>query len=204
MDPPSRRALDLGDSRAGNRFDSAAGTYGVLYFSTTLEGCFGETLNRYRKDPKLAFLEDDDATFMNPGQVPSDWRSRRTAVRARVGPNAETDRFLDVEDPGTIQRLARVLGPLIMVLGYEDIDIGLLRGPDRRVTRMISQWAWHQEDESGRPMFAGVRYLSRSNSKWECWAVFDDIELEEIERQPVLRSTPGLSVVELMYDLRVY
>lgn len=32
----------------GNRFDSPAGTYRTLYFSTTLAGCYGETLARFR------------------------------------------------------------------------------------------------------------------------------------------------------------
>lgn len=204
LKPPDRRSLDLGDSRAGNRFDSASGSYGVLYFSSSLEGCFGETLNRYRKDPSLAFIDDDEAKFMNRGHVPADWRQRRTAVRVQIDEDAPTDRFLDVDDPATIQIMAEAFRPAVMIMGYEDIDAGLLRGPDRRVTRLISQWAWHQEDADGRPMFAGIRYLSRSNSRWECWAVFDDIPLDEVERQPILLSTDGLKEVERLYDLRVY
>ncbi|MDQ6773457.1 MAG: RES family NAD+ phosphorylase [Candidatus Dormibacteraeota bacterium] len=67
--PPPRGAADLGDTKAGNRFDSLTGAFGVLYFGTNLEVCFGETLSRYRTDPKLAFIEDEwrERNFMPRG-----------------------------------------------------------------------------------------------------------------------------------------
>ena len=39
--------------RGSNRFDSISGSYGTLYFGTTLEVCFAETLARLR--PKAIF-----------------------------------------------------------------------------------------------------------------------------------------------------
>jgi len=45
---------------------------------------------------------------------------------------------------------------------------------------------------------------SGSNSDWECWAVFDDIAIAELERHPILRSSPGLEEVKKLYDLEVF
>jgi hypothetical protein len=75
-------AVDLADTRAGNRFDSFLGNYSVLYFGASLEVCFGETLNRYRRDPALAFIDDEweKLGFMPRGTVPADWRHRRTSA----------------------------------------------------------------------------------------------------------------------------
>ncbi len=65
--------LDPGllESRAtGNRFDSPTGDYRVCYFATTLDGCFGETLSRFRPDPGLSSIADEEE-FMALGEVPA-------------------------------------------------------------------------------------------------------------------------------------
>lgn len=54
--PPSY----LDQAQLGNRFDSATGSYRVLYFSTTLQGCYGETLARFRPDPRLEDVVGDE------------------------------------------------------------------------------------------------------------------------------------------------
>ncbi|MGI8807704.1 MAG: RES family NAD+ phosphorylase [Acidimicrobiales bacterium] len=194
---------DLGDSRVGNRFDSLTGAFRVLYFGTDLEACFGETLSRFRADPKLAFIDEEwEANrFMARGAVPKDWRMRRTAVRVLI----KTDRrFLDVEALGTRKRLQRLLGPVLALFEVEDLDVAAIRGPDRRVTRLIAEWAWRQVDERGERAFAGLRYLSRIETGWECWAVFDDVDIEELERHPILETTPELLTVAEAYGLRVF
>ena len=106
---PEREVMDMGDSRAGNRFDTVTGQYTVLYFGSTLEGCFGETLNRYRKDPKLAFIDDEweELSFMPRGSVPRDWRERRTAVRVTTEGGLP---FFNVEHPWNLTLLQRELG----------------------------------------------------------------------------------------------
>jgi hypothetical protein len=43
-----------GKPNTGNRFDSPTGAYGVRYFASDLDGCYGETLARFRADKKLA------------------------------------------------------------------------------------------------------------------------------------------------------
>ncbi len=201
--PPPRGGADLGDTRAGNRFDSLTGSYGVLYFGSTLQACLGETLGRYRSDPKLTFIEDEWArrNFMARGSVPQDWRIRRTAVRVTV----QTARaFLDVEGLRTRRALQAVLGPVLKMFDVDDLDVGAIRGRDRRVTRLVSEWAWRESDADGRPLFAGIRYLSRIETAWECWAVFDDEEIVELERHPILRTTPELVEVAECYGLTVF
>jgi hypothetical protein len=47
-------------SSGGNRFDPQSYDYGVLYFGTTLQACFAETLTRFRPTIKLLALVEDE------------------------------------------------------------------------------------------------------------------------------------------------
>ena len=42
-------------------------------------------------------------------------------------------------------------------------------------------------------------YVSWIDKAWECWAVFDDVEIEELERHPILETTPELLTVAESY-----
>lgn len=204
-DPVPRSLLDK--PGLGNRFDSPSGTYRTLYFSTTLAGCYGETLARFRPDPALAGVIGDEWSslgFMRIGDVPADWRQRRMAVQVRFhqdGLFAHGVRFLDVESLETREVLRRELGAVLAFYGLEDLDVATVRGGDRRITRLIGQWAYEQADDQGRPQFAGIRYLSRLNTKWECWAAFDDVSIEEMNRRPILATDPALRTVCKTYSL---
>jgi len=168
-----------------------------------LEACFGETLNRYRKDPALAFLNDEWETlgFMAQGSVPADWRTRRTIVQVTLDADAK---FFDIESPANHLLIEQELGSLLTILGVDRVDVAVLRGADRRVTRFVSEWIWGQTDMSGDPLFDGIRYLSRSNTDWECWAVYDDVVIAESERLPILKDNVDLLNVASLYDLRVF
>lgn len=87
-----------------------------------------------------------------------------TNRRARWFPSADRFpagvRFLDVEAPETREGLRHELASILAFYGYDDLDVAVVRGADRRITRWIGQWAYDQSDERGNPMFAGVRYLS--------------------------------------------
>lgn len=197
----------LGGSRTGNRFDSSTADYGVLYFSTTLEGCFGETLARLRPGTHLmAIIADEwhEMDFMEVGAVPADWRNRRSGVRVRL--NDPDALFVDVEALQTHQHLRAELALGLASLGYDDLDVALLRGPDRRVTRLVSEWAWRQtpSPDDPTPVYAGIRYLSRLSNNWECWAVFDDAEFDVCETRPIRRDMPSLKVVAESYGLTVH
>lgn len=201
---PPRGALHLADAGSGNRFDSLTGSYSVLYFGTVLQACFGETLSRFRPNPRLTELGIDEdwknLGYMRVGQVPAEWRTRRTAIRCAL-PEVI---FLDIESPDTLAVLQKELGPALAMMGVDELDVAVARGPDRRVTRLISQWAWQQETLGGDPRFGGLRYLSRLSTDWECWAVFDDVEIEELERRPILPSMPEAAEVADMWELRLF
>jgi hypothetical protein len=190
---------------AGNRFDSPTENFSVCYFATDLRACFGETLSRFRPNPTLAEAAQEDG-FMGVGEVPADWRNNRIAVQARFIPNKVLSeiRFLDVEALKTRRRLEAQLAPLLAYYGYSELDVPTVRGGDRRITRWIGKWAFDQRDEDERPVFAGIRYLSRLNTEWECWAVFHDVAIKEISRQPIERGNLSLTAVAREFGLTVF
>jgi RES domain len=191
---------------AGNRWDCS--NFGVLYFATTLEACFGETLARFRPSPKLAALvapEWDGTSRMAPGQLPRDWRDRRVMVRVRPRDGCP---FLDVEGLKTRQFLQSELALGLAALGVASLDVPEVRGKDRRVTSLIAEWAWNYAVElpdgsHGFP-FSGIRYLSRVDSQWECWAVFEDVELDVIEALPVAHNTGPMLKIATTFSLTVH
>lgn len=182
----------MGDTRTENRFDSLTGAFGVLYFGTNLEACFGETLSRYRADPKLAFIEDEwqKLSFMARGSVPKDWRVRRTAVRVEVATDAA---FLDVEALSTRKFLQRELGAVLQLFEVDDLDVAAIRGRDRRVTRLISEWAWHQTYRYGdrcSPGCATSPESRRTGSAGRCLRMRTSLSLSAI---PSSRQRPSSS-----------
>ncbi len=195
----------LENRAGGNRFDSPTGDYRVCYFATTLEGCFGETLARFRPDPGLGAAAHEEG-FMALGEVPADWRHRRLAVRVmpRASDSIPTLRFLDVEAAETRAMLRAELGELLAYYGYNDLDVATVRGADRRITRWIGRWAYEQRDANDRLLFAGVRYLSRLSSEWECWALFEDVALDEQARHPIARDDHSLRRIAELYGLTVF
>ncbi len=195
----------LENRTAGNRFDSPTGDYRICYFATFLEGCFGETLSRFRPDPRLSAIAREEG-FMALGEVPADWRHRRLAVRVMATPSdaIPTVRFLDVEAAETRAMLRDELGELLAFHGYDDLDVPTIRGDDRRITRWIGRWAYEQRDANGRMKFAGIRYLSRLSSEWECWALFEDVALDEQERRPIARDDEALAHIANLYGLTLF
>lgn len=203
--PEPPKADELDHPRAGNRFDSPTENFRVCYFATDLEACFGETLARFRPDPALIAAADEEG-FMPAGEVPADWRNQRIAVQAEFMPSAllPKPRFLDVEALSTRRELRTELATLLAFYGYEDLDVPTVRGGDRRITRWIAKWAFEQRDTDGLPFFAGIRYLSRLNTEWECWAVFRDVEIKELTREPIERENPALQAIARNFDLTVF
>jgi hypothetical protein len=190
-----------------NRFDAQDGTFDVLYFATELEGCFGETLARFRPDPLLrAALQDEwrEKGFMEVGAVPADWRHRRTAVRVEQISDSPLP-YLDLDSVHTLLFLRNELALGLASLGVHDVDTAIVRSGDRRVTRLISSWAYNARDpETAEPLYAGIRYISRLNSEWECWAIFDRTALRPLEVVPITPEMPSLERVAKIFDLRVH
>ena len=192
----------LGTARSGNRFDSPSGSYRVLYFGTSLTACFGETLARFRPDTHLLSVVKDEweaMGFMDVSRVPADWRHRRSAVNVSLPADAP---FLDVEHRSTREFLRTTLATGLSALGHDDLDIAAVRGPDRRVTRMISEWAYNATDDKGFAAYQGIRYLSRLDDDWECWAVFEDAEITVNTAMSITLDLEPLQRVAADYGLR--
>lgn len=193
--PPSSEPISAG---SGNRWDSAAGEFSVLYLGTTLEVCFGETLARVRpKLPVLKIVQEEwrDLGFMDIGGLPADWRTRRQAARAEP---LEADLpFLNVDSPEAVELIRHDLCDEIVELGYEDIDLSHIQGQDRQLTRLISAWAHHEG-------FGGIRYVSRLDHQWECWALFEGNPIRQVEVRPISKEMPELVKVARRYGLTVH
>lgn len=190
--------------RTGNRFDSPDATFSVLYFGTTLQACFGETLARFRPTPALADLvrdEWDDMGVMAAGQLAADWRHRRSAVRADMPADA---RFLDVDNGRTLDALRDDLLPALVTFGFKDLDLGMVRGPDRRVTRLLAAWAYQALNTDGVHRFAGIRYRSRLDNGWECWAVFDRTPVRALQLKAIAVDDPDLKAITRRWGIRAH
>lgn len=186
----------------GNRFDSPVGSYGVTYLATEPDACFGETLSRLRPDPSLLELDEDG--FMNPGEVPQDWRAQRSIARAEIPESSATTRFVDIESLKTRTALEPLAAPLLAAYGIKELDVAIVRGADRRITRFLAQLLHAVTNEHGDPAYAGIRYLSRLSSDWELWAVFDRVPLTLVESRPVLRTDAALQRVAKTYGLNIF
>ena len=188
------------EPRTGNRYDNEH--CGVIYLGTTPECCYAETLARFRPKADLASLVAEDwQPFMAPGNIPADWRARREVVDVRV---TQTEAFLDVEAVETREYLRGELALGLSALGVDDLDVSAIRSGDRRIGRLISSWAYQQVDENSIARYAGIRYLSRLNSEWECWAAFDDLLIDSAKAGPIEANDPALSAVCTLFNLTVH
>lgn len=191
--------------RAGNRFDSPTEDFSTCYFGSAPLVCYGETLSRFRPNPQLAEAADE-AGFMGIGQVTADWRHQRVLLQAGVEPSQARPNlmFLDVEARDTREHLRKALGPILAFYKIDDLDVATVRGADRRITRWIAKWAYEAWDDNGERRFAGLRYLSRLDSDWECWAVFDETKTVELERRTITQQDEDLQAVARSFGLTVH
>lgn len=133
--------------------------YVVRYLATGLAMALGEVLADLRPKPALAALVAGDwrRRGFPLGRLPAGWRARRRAIRCA---RRAARRF----STSSRQRRCRSCEPtsgVVSGLGHHDLDVAAIRGPDRRLTRLASAWAYDQIDPFGEPRYAGVRYLSR-------------------------------------------
>jgi hypothetical protein len=82
-------------------------------------------------------------------------------------------RFADFGNPETWQRVRPVLAPIATALGLGDIDLSAVTGSYRILTEEFARHVFDQKDNDGRPLYAGIRYISRLHPDWECWAIYD-------------------------------
>lgn len=182
------------DGTFGNRFDDPSAEEGrtpeemfrVIYCATQRAATFGETAARFRVSvgllSVLGEIDDDESIedalrgAVDPedpghGLLPAEWRMRRRVGHTLLDPALH---FVDVSHAATMQHLRTGLAPLADRLGVTDVDLSSVTSQQRRFTQGIARYIHEQVDDEGNPRFAGIRYPSRLNPDWECWAVFDD------------------------------
>lgn len=186
---------------SGNRFDVSGA--GVLYAASEPAACFGETLARFRPSPKVVeAVGEVDGNFMVCGGVPADWRYNRVLAPVRY---LGTLPFVDVEHPQTHAYMSRELASYFHQLGYsEPIDVSDIRGRNRTLTRLIAAFVYAATDAVGEPMYAGIRYMSRLDSGWECWALFDPETVEVGAGEAIAIEDVTLQATARAFNLTIF
>jgi len=141
-----------------------------MYLATTAMGAFGETIARWRPSLRTLAPAPRVAGPSGRGLVPRAWRAPRRLASARVRAPLP---IVDLEDPDTIQACREILAPFADALGLTDVDISTVTGPHRRLTRALAS-IMYLEGWPATPAYGGIRYVSRLNRAWECWALFTD------------------------------
>lgn len=182
---------------AGNRFDEPGGC--VLYAPSQPDGCSGETLARFRPSPRMIAEVGNDPGYMNAGTIPTAWRLDRTIVRIECNDPLP---FVDVESIKTCNVLTSELAPLLVALGISrPLDVVLVRGQGRLLTRAIATWAYTQTDQDDAPLFSGIRYKSRIATKWTNWAIFSGTHVETADSNAIELDNANLQRVAKSYGL---
>lgn len=184
----------------GNRYDVPGG--GVLYASTDVRGCFAETLARYRVKlgSPVAIAAAKDTGFMPPGSIPASWREARRKYKLTT-PNPLP--FLDIENEDTRSVLEREMPLALARFNVENLDIPTIRGSDRRLTRAFADWAYTRTGADGRPLYSGIRYVSK-HGDYECWAIFDGTNVEPLEAESIEKLDPDLVAVASVFNLTIH
>lgn len=186
---------------AGNRFDVRGGA--VLYTGGSLECCFVETMARLRTSPAVVQAVGCDEHYMNPDTVPISWRTNRCIVTVAPVEGGYSP-FIDLDHPDTIDYLDRELRGQLDLHGVSQLDRRLLYSSDRRLTRLISEWAYTRTDpETGYLMYGGIRYESRLSSELVCWAIFDGLPMDVSEAQPIEKDNESLLKVADRFGLTI-
>lgn len=165
------------DAPGHGKGDAEPGLFRVVYCSSSRAGAFGETIARFRKSlrllSRLREIEDDEPLDpeLEGGVLPDEWRLNRRIGASRLDGSL---RFADLEDPRAAASLRREMAPLLAESGLDDLDFSDLMGRGRLVTQNAARCVYEAADETGEPVFDGIRYVSRLNPGWELWAVFAD------------------------------
>jgi len=181
-----------------NRFDDPDGQFRTIYCASARIGAFGETLAKFRRSLRLIALmqEVDDADesledalegLLDPhdqrrGVIPAEWRFQRQIGVTLLHPTLV---FADISVPQSIEHLRTALAPVAIRFGIPEIDLSTVLSADRPLTQHCARYIYDMRDESGTPRFAGLRYRSRLNWEWICWAVLDD----RIQHEPQFHET---------------
>ena len=204
---PPERAYAQPDGTFGGRFDDPAGRRGVpqdrrfrtLYFASRPAGAFGEVLARFRLD--LVALAALGPAAPARSTVPADWRAVRRLGAARLDPDAS---FVDIGDAQTLAVLRPILAATATAMGLPDVDISAIAGPSRALTQEAARHIYERHGQDGQPRYAGIRYTSRLDRTWDCWAVFSDrIRYRVVRVDAIAADDPAVLEAARVLDLLV-
>jgi hypothetical protein len=204
------------DGTFTNRFDDPGAYHGipveerfrVIYCATKPAGAFGEMTAHFRKSTAtLAGLEEieDDEEPVDPelrgGVVPEEWRLKRHLGSTRLDDSLI---FADFTDGQTLTILREELAGLLARFGLEDFDLSVITSNQRRVTQEAARFVY-ELGGPGSMALAGIRYVSRLNTKWELWAIFADRVIHEPNEVlgTIRQDDPGLAEAAAVLGLHV-
>ncbi|GGD76804.1 RES family NAD+ phosphorylase [Microbacterium murale] len=192
--------LDAENDRVGNRFDVPGG--GVLYAATDPQGAYAETIAQFRLSalaPELA-SEGLEPGRVPPGAVSREWRASRRLRKLQL---ADPRPFIDIDAVVTHTFLTQQAGDVLRTLGLANLDIGLVRGSSRTLTRALAGWAYTRVDDDGLGLYSGIRYSSRIGSQ-ECWAVFDGTGVRLVDEVDIEPDDEALNAVAAEMGINIY
>jgi hypothetical protein len=192
----------------------------MIYCATDRQGALGETIADFRPPmmrlaSKLNTVSDDepledsypntnDPADSSRGLVEAEWRAKRAMGHTVLERGLQ---FVDLGSARTLQQLRASFGDWAPDIAARDIDQSLVMGPSRDITQQIARYIYEQTDEIGVPLFAGIRYISRLDQGWECWAIFSD-RIRHIPGRPGIAETifpddPDLLAVASIFRLTI-
>lgn len=155
----------------GNRWDDPAGSYRVLYASSTRFGALIETLSPFRPDldvvAGLSGIEGDEEPVA-AGTIPREWFEQRLMGVAEID-----GVYADIGAAGSLSWLRSRLADRAIHFGLSDIDAAAIRlAAPRGFTQEVSRLVYECRTEGDDPI-AGISYRSRLDDGTFNWAIFE-------------------------------
>ncbi len=184
------------------RFDDPLGEFRTLYVVEQRLACFIETLYPFRLPlavlaARRAVTDADEPSPPLIATLPADWWEKRAIGRLRLD---EGLRWLDLRSLDTREALRPAFASLLAHLGLPELDLSAVYGPHRTLTRGIARWAY----EWG---YAGLRYGSRYDEEFNCWAIFERPGIVTFRREgesaPIAPDDPDFLAAARLFGLRL-
>ena len=194
------------DGTFGNRWDDPAGSYRVLYASSTRFGALIETLSPFRPDldvvARLSEIEGDGEP-LTAGTIPPEWFEQRLMGVAEI-----VGIYADIGAAGSLSLLRSRLADRGIHHGLSDIDAAAIRlMAPRGFTQQVSRLVYEFRTEGGEPL-AGIRYQSRLDDGTSNWAIFEPMSdspapLRSTTAEPIQPDDPDVIQVAALLGVRI-
>lgn len=185
------------------RFDDPLGEFRTLYVAEERLACFIETLAPFRLPlavlaARRALSDADEPPPPAVATLPADWRAKRAIARLHL---TREGRWLDLRALATREALRPAFASLLRHLGLTELDLSAIHGSHRAhraLTCGIARWAY----EWG---FSGIRYGSRFEERFDCWAIFERPDQVAFRRagasEPIAPDDPDLLAALHLFGL---